>query len=459
MKLRHKILAALFILCLGSTACEDMLDVEPKQSIDARDAIITEDDLQGAVIGMYAILGGPELYGTNLLLLPELLGAEENVAWYGTFAGYRQVANKTMTSDNIEAQRTWVGAYAAINLANIILSKLDIVSDPATRDRMEGEALFVRGMLHFELVRLYGRAWNDGDPNTNLGVPIRTTAVTTEEEARTFAPRNTVAEVYAQAQQDLERAKELLPELNEERANTYAASAFLARLHLQRQEYAAALEEANRVIEEGPFNLNPSVTAIFRNDNTAESIWEIQQNDQNNAGTANDGLTTFYADLEGIGRGDIAVLSYDLYEEQDARLSELIYEGFLYGDIQTGKWTDFGQNIPVVRLAEMYLIRAEANLRLGSAVGATPLEDINRIRERAGATLLSSVTLEDVLLERRLELAFEGFRIHDIKRTEDVLEGDAYTIPWNSPELVMPIPRREIDASQGELTQNPGYSG
>lgn len=459
MKLRHKIFALLAILCLGSTACEESLDIDPKQSIDAKDAITTEDDLQGAVIGMYAILGGGELYGTNLLLLPELLGAEENIAWYGTFVSYRQVANKTMTSDNADVQRTWVAGYAAINLANIILDKLDVVSDPATRDRIEGEALFVRGIMHFELVRLYGKAWNDGDPNTNLGVPIRTTAVTTEEQARTFARRNTVAEVYAQAQQDLERAKELLPELNEERANTYAASAFLARMHLQRQDYAAALQEANRVIEEGPFNLNPSVTAIFRNDNTAESIWEIQQNDQNNAGTANDGLTTFYADLEGIGRGDIAVLSYDLYEEQDTRLTELIYEGFLYGDIQSGKWTNFGQNIPVVRLAEMYLIRAEANLRLGSAVGATPLEDVNLIRARAGATPLSSLTLDDVLLERRLELAFEGFRIHDVKRNEETLDGGNYTIPWDSPDLVMPIPRREIDASQGELTQNPGYSG
>ncbi|WP_276496816.1 RagB/SusD family nutrient uptake outer membrane protein [Pontibacter litorisediminis] len=459
MTFKNKILIALLTLCLGATGCEDMLDVEPQQSIDARNAITTQQDLQGAVIGMYALLGEPSLYGTNLLLLPELLASEENVFWYGTFAGYRQVSNKNMTSDNIEAQRTWLTAYEAINLANIVLSKLEVATDPEVRDRIEGEALFVRGILHFELVRLYGKAWNDGDPTTNLGVPIRTTPVTTEAEARAFAPRNTVAQVYEQAIQDLERAKELLPELNEERANTYAASAFLARIHLQRQDYAAALQEANRVIEEGPFTLNPSVSAIFQNDNTAESIFEIQQNDQNNAGTANDGLTTFYADLEGIGRGDVTVASADLYEEQDTRLTQLIYTGFLYGDIQSGKWTSYGQNIPVVRLAEMYLIRAEANLRLGSAVGATPLEDINRIRERAGATLLTSVTLEDVLLERRLELAFEGFRIHDLKRTEGELVGEDYTIPWDAEELVFPIPRREIDASQGQLTQNPGYSG
>lgn len=444
---------------LGTSACEDTLDIDPKQSINAKDAITTTQDLQGAVIGMYALLGEPSLYGTNLLLLPELQASEGNIFWYGTFASYRQVSNKTMTSDNAEAQRTWLTAYEAINLSNIVLSKLDIVTDEQVRDRIEGEALFVRGILYFELVRLYGKAWNDGDPSINLGVPLRTTAVTTEEEARTIIQRSSVAQVYTQATNDLIQAKQLLPEENEERANTFAASAFLARIYLQQQNYAGALQEANRVIEEGYFNLNPAVTPIFRNDNTPEAIFEIQQNDQNNAGTSNDGLTTFYADLEGIGRADIALAMADLYEDQDTRLTQLIYTGFLYGDIQSGKWTNYGQNIPVVRLAEMYLIRAEANQRLGSSVGATPLADINRIRSRAGASLLTSVSLQDILFERRLELAFEGFRIHDIKRTQGALEGDDETIQWNDPRLVFPIPRREIDASQGQLTQNPGYSG
>lgn len=98
------------------------------------------------------------------------------------------------------------------------------------------------------------------------------------------------------------------------------------------------------------------------------------------------------------------------------------------------------------------MIRAEANFRLGSNVGATPTEDINRIRRRANATEYAALTLNNILLERQLELAFEGHRIHDIKRTK-VNTG---TFPYNSSNLVFPIPRREIDANP-KLVQNPGY--
>lgn len=478
MKIRNIFLAITILGCLGFASCEDILDVEPQQSIDATDAITSPQDLQGAVIGLYSIIGGPQLYGTNLLLLPELLASEENIRWRGTFAGYRQVSGKNMTADNSEAERTWLNAYEAINLANIILSKLDIMEDPDERNRIEGEALFIRAMMHFELVRLYAKAWNDGNPTANLGVPIRTTPVTTEAEASALIKRSTVAQVYNQVIADLQKAKTLLPETNENRATTFAASAFLSRVYLQQQNYVGARDEANRVIEEGPYRLNPSVASIYTNDNTPESIFEIEQNDQNNAGTANDGLTTFYADMEGIGRADIVIrtefsdenpnryTTFDLYEEDDARLNELFYIGFRRGSLVTGKWINFGQNIPVIRLAEMYLTRAEANFRLGTTVGATPLQDINTIRQRAGLEPLNSVSLQDILLERRLELAFEGFRIHDLKRTQNDLRGRdpdtgeiEYVISWDADELVLPIPRREIVASKGELTQNPGYSG
>lgn len=480
MKLKHNILAIILLTLFCTTACEDMLDVDPQQGVDAENAINTADDLESAVIGMYSILGGPQLYGTNLVILPELLGAEENLRWRGTFQSYRELESKTMTADNAEASRTWIAAYNAINLSNIILANLDVVNDADQRDRIEGEALFVRGILHFELVRLYARDWNDGNPAANPGIIIRTAPATSETEARTLFDRENVAAVYAQVIQDLQKAKDLLPEINDNRATTYAASAFLARVYLQKSDFAGARDEAHRVIQSGLYRLNPSVSAAFRNDNTPEVIFEIQQNDQNNAGEANDGLSTFYASLPGIGRGDVQIIShfstgnpnryttYDLYQANDARLTELFYigTGRRAGRIYSGKWLSPGQNLPIIRLAEMYLIRAEANFRLGTAVGATPLQDINTIRRRADVNELSSVTLATILLERRLELAYEGVRIHDLRRTKTDLQGrDAstgeviYVIPWNDPSLVLPIPKREIDASGGELEQNPGYGG
>jgi starch-binding outer membrane protein, SusD/RagB family len=142
-----------------------------------------------------------------------------------------------------------------------------------------------------------------------------------------------------------------------------------------------------------------------------------------------------------------------LYAPEDARLA-LFYEDEDLGFMRTGKWNNQYGNINIIRLAEMYLTRAEANLRAGTAVGATPLADVNFIRARAGVAPLTSLTLDDVLLERRLELAFEGHMIHDMKRTERAVG----SLPFNSPRLIYPIPQREMDANIGlEGQQNEGY--
>jgi predicted protein tyrosine phosphatase len=101
----------------------------------------------------------------------------------------------------------------------------------------------------------------------------------------------------------------------------------------------------------------------------------------------------------------------------------------------------------------MYLIRAESNFRLGTVIGANPLDDINEIRDRAKAPTLISLALEDILLERRKELAFEGFLLHDIKRTQ----GTVGSLNWNDSKLVFPIPLREMQVNS-KLVQNPGYN-
>ena len=106
----------------------------------------------------------------------------------------------------------------------------------------------------------------------------------------------------------------------------------------------------------------------------------------------------------------------------------------------------------------MYLIRAETNKRLNTSVGATPDEDINIIRERAGLDPLTNATLADILHERKIELSFEGFNLHDIKRL--AVSTGYFTggggLPYNSPKLVFPIPKRDIIVNPS-LTQNTGY--
>ncbi|WP_128544397.1 RagB/SusD family nutrient uptake outer membrane protein [Larkinella soli] len=455
-------------LTLGVTSCDKRLDIEPRQSVDAATALSSAQDIESALVGAYGVLpaqlgGGladAELYGTNLNLLAELLASDNYVAWRGTFAGYREVTNRQMLATNSEAQRTWIVAYQVINVANSVLGALDKVSDAEQKAAFEGEARFLRGIMYFELVRLFGLPWGATAANDQPGVPLITRATLSQEQAAETQPRATVAQVYTQVIDDLTKASTLLPEDNDVRADKFSALGFLSRVYLQQSDYAKALAAANEVIASGNFQLNSSVTGPFTNRNSDESIFEIQENTQNNPGTSNDGLTTFYASIpsggSAVGRGDVQVLNgfVESYNPNDLRRKNLFYIGFKGAGTRyySGKWTDFGGNIPIIRLAEILLTRAECNLRLNSAVGATPAADLNAVRARAGVPAIAAPTVADVLKERQLELAFEGVRIHDIKRTK----GKTGELNWNDPKLVLPIPQREIDANS-QLTQNAGY--
>jgi tetratricopeptide (TPR) repeat protein len=454
-------------MVMGITACDNKLDLEPRLSVDAATALSSAQDIESALIGTYGVLTGTgggladgELYGTNLNLVPELLASDNSVSWRGTFASYREVTNRQMLATNVEAQRTWITAYQVINVANNILASLDKVTDADQKTAFEGEAHFLRGIMYFELVRLYALPWGATASNDQLGVPLVLRATTGQELAAETRARNTVAQVYTQVLDDLTKASTLMPEDNGLRASKFAALSFLSRVYLQQSDYAKALAAANQVIESGNYQLNANVTTVFRNRNTAESIFEIQENTQNNPGTTNDGLTTLYASIPAggaaVGRGDVQVLNsfVESYDSTDARRTDLYYIGVKGAGTRyyTGKWADFYANIPVIRLPEMLLTRAECNLRLSSTVGATPAADLNAVRERAGVAPIAAPTLAQVLKERQQELAFEGLRIHDIKRTK----GMTGTLNWNDPKLVMPIPKREIDANS-LLVQNPGY--
>ena len=436
------------------------MDVEPKQSIDAATALQNDQDVNSLVIGGYSRMGSPNLYGTNLLLIPDLLGSEDVCRWRGTFSSPKSIANKSMDRNNADADLTWETAYDAINIANTAIGALGVVNNADLKKQLEGEALFMRAAMHFELVRLFALPWGATADNSHLGVVIKLMPTKSEADAGISYPRNSVKEVYAQIIIDLNNAVNLLPEENSKRVNKYTALAFLSRVYLQQQNYAGARDAANKVIESGLFALNASVNAVFTNKDTKESIWEIQQNEQNNAGTANNGMATFYASLPGIGRADVRIYDdfvADYYPTDDLRQTQWYYEGTgaRAGFTYCAKWTSFSQNIPVVRLAEMYLTRAEGNLVMGTTVGDTPGADMAMVKNtlRTNSTAPANPTLTEVRDERFIELAFEGQRIHDLRRLR--LPTGSY--PWNSPKLVMPIPQREVDATKGILVQNPGY--
>lgn len=168
--------------------------------------------------------------------------------------------------------------------------------------------------------------------------------------------------------------------------------------------------------------------------------------------TNSQGVNSFNTYFSPLGRGDIDIAQSFIneFEPGDDRLS-IYYDD---GSLRTGKFDMVYSAVHIIRLAEMYLTRAEANFRLGAAVGDEPLDDINEIRKRAKLPLYlaTDLTLLSILKERKLELAFEGFTLNDIKRTQGVVG----PLTWNSPRLVFPIPDRERKVNPN-LTQNAGY--
>jgi starch-binding outer membrane protein, SusD/RagB family len=448
--MKNKIINLFLIIAMIVSGCSKALDTTPTQSISEADALKTSSDVQVALVGSYADLGAADLYGGRIFVNPDLLGDYNELIWSGTFQGLTQIFNKSIPVDNGFITNTWLTGYRAINDVNNVLSALAVV-DANQKDRVEGEAKFIRGLIYFGLVRLYAKAWNDGTPASNPGIPLILTP-TRSISAESIVARNTVADVYAQVIKDLSDAVAKLPATNGFFATKYSAAAILARVYLQKADYANAVQSANLVISSNKYSLNANYADEFPFSpdgptpigNTSEDVFAMQVN-------ATQGVNDFNTFYSSNGRGDITITNdhLNLYEAGDDRLN-LFYDDA--GSIFTGKSENSYGNVRVTRLAEMYLIRAEGNFRLGTSVGATPLADINRIRARVLLAPLATVTLNAILKERKLELSFEGFTLHDVKR----LQGTVGTLAWNSPKLIYPIPDREIKVNN-KLTQNEGY--
>jgi tetratricopeptide (TPR) repeat protein len=433
-----------------TVSCSKELNTTPTASIDASVALQTSNDIKAALKGAYADMGNLDFYGGRIFMEADLLADVNEISWSGTYQGLTQIHNKKIPTDDIFVTNAWLAGYKTINDVNNVLNSLSAVGPKDTLS-VSGEALFIRGASYFELVKTFAKSWNDGTPTANPGVPLvlaPTTLITDSNKVK----RNTVAEVYQQVINDLTLAESKLPNSNGFYATKGAAAAILARVYLQQGDYNNALLAANRAINEAttvdglPVQLTGTYAAAFGKTNTSEDIFAMQVTTTSGA----QGFNEFYSSAQ---RGDITITDAHLalYDSTDTRLN-LFYED--NGSIYAGKFEDLYGNVHTIRLAEMLLIRAEANFRLGTAVGATPLDDINAIRQRAGVQLYAGgdLTLDAILKERKLELAFEGFSLDDVKR----LQGSVGNLPWNSPLLIFPIPKREILANPN-LTQNEGY--
>lgn len=439
-KLKYILFSGMLLL---AGACDKKLDIEPLQSVSENVALDSDANVKLVLQGAYDNLSKDGMYGGNLFRDAELLGSDGEVRWVGTYSDPRDIFNHDMDAGNSDVENTWSIAYATINSCNNVLSALDIVN-AADRDRVEGEARFIRGVCYFELVRLFGLPYIADGVNNQPGVPLITTATRGVTEA-SYVGRNTVSEGYNQALSDLLRAAELLPADNGVLAGKFAAVGMVARLYLTTGKLVEAREAALAVIGSNQFSLLPNYEDLWnQDDDTDEALFSIQVSAQDGVNE----LVTFFSIPEFGGRdGDIEIQTkhLDLYDPSDTRLT-LFYDG--NGAMRTGKWKNQYKNIPIIRLAEMYLIAAECS----ALIDGNGAVFLNPVRERAGLAPLSQAFVEDVRLERRRELAFEGQKIHDIKRTHGTVDG----LSFEAPELVFPIPAREIEVNKN-LRQNDGY--
>ncbi|CAN5858715.1 RagB/SusD family nutrient uptake outer membrane protein [soil metagenome] len=447
--MRYKSLMGLALAGTLLAGCDAPLDVDPRAAIAADEALNNARAMAAAVNGMYDALQVDGLYSRQLVIYPDMYA--DNLVFSGTFQTDAQVFNRSITSTGGVPLGPWAASYSGINQANEVLAAIPNVADlsQANATRFRGEALFLRSLHYVNLVRYFG------------GVPIITEPTrTTGDAAAAARPRNTMAEVYALIERDLNEAAGLLPDTRiNGRATMGAAQALLSRVYLEQHKDAQARDMATPVINNGQYEMTANFADLWVQQNTQESIFEIQYTITDSNAQAF-WLFPARGGLGGRWGYNPSAGLRSAFVENDTRAEATFAREPGSGRFYGTKYfrVDGGDdNVIVLRLAEMYLNRAEANTRLG-ADAAVVRADINVVRQRAELQpLMETVNTRDALIEailqeRRVEFALEGHRFFDLRRTGRAME--VLGIPEF--RLLWPIPEPEMDVNE-QLVQNPGY--
>ena len=451
--MRSKFLIAIFFLSLFG--CESVLEPQPLDIL-TDDLVLNEpQDVPIIEIG---------LYDAFRVIAPATVIAGDFTAdmliHNGTFSQYRELGTKQITSANGSVATLWSAIYNTVYIANFILERLPEVKGVTSEDRnrVMATAHFLRGYAYFIGAYTFG------------GIPKVTT---TSIETNRNIPRVSKNEILDLVLEDYTYALDKLPQetANAGFASEYAVWAALARYYLYEENWSLASQYATAVIESGEYELEEDFADIVNLDFTDEAIFEMGYNITDDPGTnSNIGLNNLF-----VGRREIIPSNQSIValasDESGDRFSSIDFDGDdLSGNdngwsvAKYGTADDDNNNVIVFRLAEMYLIRAEARLHAGSVSGTNSAQsDLNVLRERANAPLIGAVSSSQMELlieeERRYELAFEGHRWYDLVRTgraEAVMS--AVTSNWRTDYDLWPIPQREIQNNPSLVGhQNPGY--
>ena len=487
-----KYIAVIAMLFAALSCTDEFLDKAPLDSINTDNFYQTEEDAIAAINGAYQPLQWPKLYNMRMWTSDIMAGNSIVGAGGGDDGRETQdMANFVTTTDNPGVLDLFRGPSPGILRSNVVLQKvpgMDIDED--LKNRILGEAHFLRGLYYFILVRYFG------------DVPLLTEPQVPGDDLR--PARTDKNMVYDQIIEDLTAAMNLLPEKSSYssddlgRATKGAAAGLLAKVHLTlgNWEQVASL---TREVEELGYALNADYADNFdaNNENSIESLFEVQYigdagedfwGNENQAswtstfmGPRNSGMVA-----GGWGWNQPTREFVDAYEEGDLRKdATILYEGgpafdgmeydpaysstgynvrkFLVTKSISATYDNSPKNFPVLRFADVLLMQAEALNNLGrTAEAESPL---NRVRARAGLPEISGLSQaemeEAILHERRMELAFEGQRWFDLIRVDNGEWGLNFLrsigrLNATEKHLLFPIPLKEIE-SNPNLTQNPGY--
>ncbi|EON77588.1 putative outer membrane protein probably involved in nutrient binding protein [Lunatimonas lonarensis] len=479
--MKMKASALLFsIICTASTlSCTD-LETTPRQSLTPEVALSDVAGYQAVANSMYSLANTFTYYGQQMMIAPEILADNLRlVANTGRYQGEEANGDR----DHIGL---WNGiVYGGINDANIILAGIDdenVRGEQADKDIIKGEAFFMRALFYFDLCRVYGYEPGKEVNGFDLGPILRTTPTLAASDAD-FRARSTVLQVYEQIESDLLESISLLPlvPVGSEGvyyANAGAALTLLARLYLywgrMQDAEAAATTIMNalglRSNGDGLLEAGQYVQGFSRAPHP-ESVFELELRvvDWSSVDGVNNSLNSLTSNTDPSAQFIIAASNELMaaYEPQDVRRNcwaETTRDGIEGPVFASRKWTgfkgDFLENIPVIRAAELYLIRAEARYQSNPA-GARA--DINALRSKRGLgpidNLLSGQALFNrILLERRLEFALEGHRFFDLKRNglNITKHANFEEVPYTDYRILSNIPLAQVQLND-RLVQNPGY--
>ena len=480
-------------MALLLTGCQGLLETQPPDSINSSNFFRSSSDAVAAINGAYQPLQWPKLYNMRMWTTDIVAGNSVVGAGGGTDGiETKNLADFVTLSDNPGVLDLWRGPWPGILRANLVLQKVPgMTLDQSLKNRILGEAHFLRALYYFNLVRFFG------------GVPKITVPQNPGDNLR--PTRATAQEIYTGIIiPDLDTAMALLPPreaytaADVGRASKGSATGLLAEVYLTLGDWQKVVDLAGQVAALG-YTLNPEYEWNFdpAHENSPESLFEVQyygktSNDfwsnENQAawqstfmGPRNSGMVA-----GGWGWDQPTQEFVDAYEPGDKRKDvTLLYQGgpTFDGQAYNAAYSTTGYNVrkflvpksvaptydadplnfPVLRFAQTLLSQAEALNELGRTSEA--YAPLNEVRTRAGLPPLSGLSQADfrtaVLHERRMELAFEGQRWFDLIR----VNGGQYGLDFlqsigrvnaTKDRLLLPIPQAEIDANPN-LTQNPGY--